>query len=81
MGKLKTMYGSGIRSLDDLAGELDGNSQSTYGKLNSEVSKHSSALQDVSSIILLQFQVNGYCLSFFHFFICVKLFSSCITAF
>lgn len=50
MGKLKTMYGSGIRSLDDLASELDGNSQSTYGNLNSEVSKHSSALQDVSVI-------------------------------
>ena len=41
------MYGSGIKALDDLAAELDGNSQSTFGRLNSEVSKHSSALGDV----------------------------------
>ncbi|RWR95516.1 kinesin-like protein KIN-5D [Cinnamomum micranthum f. kanehirae] len=54
VGKLKTMYGSGIRSLDDLAGELDGNSQSTYGNLNSEVSKHSSALQDLFKTICLE---------------------------
>ncbi|XP_010253418.1 PREDICTED: kinesin-like protein KIN-5D isoform X2 [Nelumbo nucifera] len=44
---LKAMYGSGIKALDDLAGELDGNSQSTFGNLNSEVSKHSSALEDL----------------------------------
>ncbi|XP_027164914.1 kinesin-like protein KIN-5D [Coffea eugenioides] len=42
--KLKTMYGSGIESLDSLAGELDGNSQSTFGHLNSQVSEHSSSL-------------------------------------
>ncbi|KAL0460266.1 UNVERIFIED_CONTAM: Kinesin-like protein KIN-5D [Sesamum latifolium] len=45
--KLKTMYGSGIKGLDNLAGELDGNTQSTFGHLNSEVSKHSSALQEL----------------------------------
>ncbi|XP_058199652.1 kinesin-like protein KIN-5D [Rhododendron vialii] len=45
--KLKTKYGSGIKALDDLAGELDGNSRSTFGHLNSEVGKHSSALEDL----------------------------------
>ncbi|KAK1394579.1 kinesin-like protein KIN-5D [Heracleum sosnowskyi] len=44
--KLKTMYGSGIKALDDIAGELDENSKSTVGQLNNEVSKHSSALED-----------------------------------
>ncbi|PIN10075.1 Kinesin-like protein [Handroanthus impetiginosus] len=47
--KLKTMYGSGINALDDLAGELDSNCQSTFGRLNSEVSKHSSALEELFS--------------------------------
>lgn len=41
------MYGSGIRALDDLAGELDKNSQSTYGKLNSQVLMHSTTLDAV----------------------------------
>lgn len=41
------MYGSGIKALDDLAGELNSNSQSTFGQLNSEVSKHSSAFEEV----------------------------------
>ncbi|KAK4408883.1 Kinesin-like protein KIN-5D [Sesamum angolense] len=45
--KLKTMYGSGIKALDNLAGDLDSNTQSTFGHLNSEVSKHSSALQEL----------------------------------
>ncbi|KAL0460644.1 UNVERIFIED_CONTAM: Kinesin-like protein KIN-5D [Sesamum latifolium] len=45
--KLKTMYGSGIKALDDLAGELDSNSHSTFGRLNCEVSKHSSALEEL----------------------------------
>ncbi|KAL0390473.1 UNVERIFIED_CONTAM: Kinesin-like protein KIN-5D [Sesamum calycinum] len=45
--KLKTMYGSGIKVLDDLAGELDSNSHSTFGRLNCEVSKHSSALEEL----------------------------------
>ncbi|CAA0823153.1 P-loop containing nucleoside triphosphate hydrolases superfamily protein [Striga hermonthica] len=44
--KLKTMYGTGIKALDDLAGELDCNSQSTFGLLNSEVSKHSLAIEE-----------------------------------
>lgn len=41
------MFGSGINALDDLAGKLDGNSQLTFERLNSEVSKHSSALGEV----------------------------------
>ncbi|KAL6499826.1 Kinesin-like protein KIN-5D [Orobanche gracilis] len=44
--KLKTMYGSGIEALDNMAGELDSNSQSTLGRLNSEVTKHSLALEE-----------------------------------
>ncbi|KAI0498240.1 hypothetical protein KFK09_021481 [Dendrobium nobile] len=44
--KLKAMYGSGIKVLDDLAGELDENSQSTFGNLKSQVLTHSSALED-----------------------------------
>lgn len=47
MEKLKVMFGSGINALDDLAGKLDGNSQLTFERLNSEVSKHSSALGEV----------------------------------
>ncbi|KAK2643206.1 hypothetical protein Ddye_024969 [Dipteronia dyeriana] len=47
LGKLKVMYGSGIKALDGIAGELDGNSRSTFGDLNSEVSKHSNALEDL----------------------------------
>ncbi|XP_022847001.1 kinesin-like protein KIN-5D [Olea europaea var. sylvestris] len=47
LSKLKTMYGSGIKVLKDLAAELDDNSQSTFGCLNSEVSKHSSALEEL----------------------------------
>ncbi|KAL8146695.1 hypothetical protein AgCh_004435 [Apium graveolens] len=44
--KLKNMYGSGIESLDGIAGELDENSKSIVGQLNNEVSKHSSALEE-----------------------------------
>ncbi|KAL5765965.1 hypothetical protein ACOSP7_016582 [Xanthoceras sorbifolium] len=47
LGKLKVMYGSGIKNLDGIAGELNGNSHSTFGDLNSEVSKHSHALEDL----------------------------------
>ncbi|CAK9170199.1 unnamed protein product [Ilex paraguariensis] len=47
LAKLKIMYGSGIKALDNLAGELDENSQLTFGNLNSEVSKHSSALANL----------------------------------
>ncbi|KAM2586151.1 hypothetical protein TB2_046940 [Malus domestica] len=48
LGKLKNMYGSGIKALDGIAGDLEGNSQSTFTHLNSEVSNHSYALEDVS---------------------------------
>lgn len=51
LGKLKTMYGSGIKALDGIAGKLEGNSRSTFVDLNSAVSKHSSALEDVCVII------------------------------
>jgi len=51
LGKLKTRYGSGVKALDDITGELEVNSQSTFGNLNSEVSKHSSALEDVSYLL------------------------------
>ncbi|XP_057955730.1 kinesin-like protein KIN-5D isoform X2 [Malania oleifera] len=47
LGKLKTMCGSGIKALDDIAGELDENSQSTFGDINSEVYKNSSALENL----------------------------------
>ncbi|GLT43281.1 hypothetical protein SLA2020_172430 [Shorea laevis] len=47
LGKLKTLYGAGIEGLDNIAVELDGNSKSTFGDLNSEVSKHSHALEDL----------------------------------
>lgn len=43
--QLKAMFGSGIQSLDDLAGELEENSQLTFKDLNSEVSKHSSSIE------------------------------------
>ncbi|XP_065866985.1 kinesin-like protein KIN-5D isoform X2 [Euphorbia lathyris] len=45
VGKLKAMYGSGMVSLDEMAIELEGNSRSTFGNLNSEVSTHSHALE------------------------------------
>ncbi|CAN1145683.1 Kinesin-like protein KIN-5D [Linum perenne] len=47
VGKLKTMYGSRIKALDDMAKQLEENSQSTCSNLNSEVSKHSHALEDL----------------------------------
>lgn len=48
LGKLKQLYGSGIKTLDGIALDLEGNSQSTFCHLNSEVSNHSSAVEDVS---------------------------------
>lgn len=51
------MYGSGIESLDNLSEELDCNSQSTFGRLNSQVSEHSSALSEVCVVYLLLLQV------------------------
>ncbi|TYG67817.1 hypothetical protein ES288_D05G105900v1 [Gossypium darwinii] len=47
LGKLKSTYGSGIKALDNIALKLDGNSKSTFGDLNSEVSKHSHDLEDL----------------------------------
>lgn len=47
LDNLKSMFGSGIKALDGLAGELDGNAHSTFVRLNSEVSNHSSALREV----------------------------------
>lgn len=58
LGKLKSMYGTGIKALDDITGELEGNSQSTFVDLNSEVSKHSSTVEDVS--ISLSFYLSIY---------------------
>ncbi|KAL3530672.1 hypothetical protein ACH5RR_009994 [Cinchona calisaya] len=52
--QLKSMYGSGVKSLDSLAGELDGNSQSTFGHLNSQVSEHSSAFSELFKSIALE---------------------------
>ncbi|XP_064970827.1 kinesin-like protein KIN-5A [Musa acuminata AAA Group] len=44
--RLKAKCGSGIRDLDALAGELDKNSEYTFGRLNSQVLKHSTALEN-----------------------------------
>ncbi|URE19822.1 KISc [Musa troglodytarum] len=52
--RLKAMYGSGIRALDDLVGELDKNSQSTFERLNSLVLLHSSMLKDWFKRIALE---------------------------
>ncbi|XP_019436239.1 PREDICTED: kinesin-like protein KIN-5D isoform X2 [Lupinus angustifolius] len=52
--KLKNMHGSGIKALDNLAEELKGNNQLTYEDLNSQVAKHSSALEDVFKGIALE---------------------------
>ncbi|EOA26502.1 hypothetical protein CARUB_v10022551mg [Capsella rubella] len=47
LAQLKEKYNSGIKSLDDIAGNLDKDSQSTLNDLNSEVTKHSCALEDM----------------------------------
>ncbi|KAJ6799278.1 kinesin-like protein KIN-5A isoform X1 [Iris pallida] len=52
--KLKSMHGSGINALDNLACELDENSHSTFGKLNTQVQAHSSALEDCLKKIALE---------------------------
>ncbi|KAK7341752.1 hypothetical protein VNO80_24691 [Phaseolus coccineus] len=54
VGKLKNMYGSGIRVLDNLAEELKGNNQLNFEELNSEVARHSSALEDLFGGIALE---------------------------
>lgn len=49
------MYDSGVKNLDNIDGELDENSRSTFASLNSEVSKHSCRLEEViiySTIVL-----------------------------
>ncbi|XP_074592695.1 kinesin-like protein KIN-5A isoform X2 [Curcuma longa] len=52
--RLKALYGSGIKALDDLSGELDKNSLSTFGILNSQVQMHSSTLEDCFKGISLE---------------------------
>ncbi|KAL1345380.1 hypothetical protein HN51_019129 [Arachis hypogaea] len=54
VAKVKNMYGTGIKALDDLAEELKGNNQLTYEDLKSEVAKHSSALEDLFKGIALE---------------------------
>lgn len=48
--RLKAKCCSGIRDLDALAGELDKNLEYTFGRLNSQVLKHSAALENVSKL-------------------------------
>ncbi|XP_006653984.1 kinesin-like protein KIN-5A [Oryza brachyantha] len=43
--KLKLLHGSGITALDNLAGEIDMNSQTTFERLNSQVQSHTSTLE------------------------------------
>uniref|UniRef100_A0A7N0ZTP8 Kinesin motor domain-containing protein n=1 Tax=Kalanchoe fedtschenkoi TaxID=63787 RepID=A0A7N0ZTP8_KALFE len=45
--KLKTLSGSGIQDLDNIAGEFDASSKSNFRDLNSEVQQHSVGLQDL----------------------------------
>ncbi|XP_042459706.1 kinesin-like protein KIN-5A [Zingiber officinale] len=52
--RLKALYGSGIKALDELSGELDKNSLSTFGILNSQVQMHSSTLEDCFKGISLE---------------------------
>lgn len=47
LAQLKERYNSGIKSLDDIAVTLDKDSQTTLNDLNSDVTKHSCALEDV----------------------------------
>ncbi|RDX72318.1 Kinesin-like protein KIN-5D, partial [Mucuna pruriens] len=54
VGKLKSMYGLGIKALDSLAEEIKGNNQLTFEELNSEVAKQSSALEDLFQGIALE---------------------------
>jgi kinesin family member 11 len=50
--KLKVLHGSGITALDELAGEIDMNSRTTFERLNSQIQSHTSALENVSSFPL-----------------------------
>jgi len=47
VGRLKDVYDSGIRALDDLADELSANSQSTLENLNSQAVRHCSIFEEV----------------------------------
>ncbi|KAI8013900.1 Kinesin-like protein KIN-5D [Camellia lanceoleosa] len=47
LGGLKSMYGSSIKHLDDLAGELDGKSQLAFDNLSLEISNHSTSLMNL----------------------------------
>lgn len=51
LDNLKIRFGSGIKTLDGLAGELNGNAHSTFDRLNTEVSNHSSALREVCFLL------------------------------
>jgi hypothetical protein len=54
------MHGSGITALDNLAGEIDTNSQTTFEKLNSQVQSHTSALEKVSLFFLANLWFSEY---------------------
>jgi hypothetical protein len=56
---LKALHGSGITALDNLAGEIDINSQTTFEKLNSQVQSHTSALEKVSFVSFGQLIVSA----------------------
>eukprot|EP00252_Welwitschia_mirabilis_P020280 TRINITY_DN4937_c0_g1_i1.p1 TRINITY_DN4937_c0_g1~~TRINITY_DN4937_c0_g1_i1.p1 ORF type:complete len:1049 (+),score=167.40 TRINITY_DN4937_c0_g1_i1:454-3600(+) len=45
--KLRTLYRSGIKGLQDLAIALDENSDSTFGRLHSSITTHASTLEDL----------------------------------
>lgn len=47
LGRLRDVYDSGVKALDNIDGELDENSRSTFSSLNSEVSKHSCRLEEL----------------------------------
>lgn len=52
LGKLKDIYNSGVKALDDISVELDKNSRSTFANLNNEVCGHSSRLEEVHIYLL-----------------------------
>ncbi|KAK6943729.1 LOW QUALITY PROTEIN: Kinesin motor domain [Dillenia turbinata] len=51
--QLRSKQDSCIRSLDDLAGELNRNSQLTYENMSTEVSKHASSPEDLFRILCI----------------------------
>jgi hypothetical protein len=58
VARLKKMYGTGIGSLDDLGGELERNSKSTFENLNYQVKSHSESLEAVSSSLFIVYHGN-----------------------